>query len=480
MDIRKIKYFFIENKVLILIFLIALIIRIFFVSAYPIKWWDETIYANLGYQLADNPFNYCFNNGWGDYVPYGDETKAGFRAPLLPYTLAFFYILKLDFLVDFIVPFFGAFSVIIIFILAKKMFNYSTGIYSAAILAFIPIHVYYSALILTDVFSTFFILLCFLFFWTGFEENRDSHKLLFGIFLGLALLARYTSLWLLPVFFIYVIIRDRSLKIFYDKYLFISIFAFFIVLTPWLVYGQAYYSNPLGAFIHGSNASNYWGGEQEWDFYFHNLWKTISLISIIFVFSLLYLYFSKSYRKKQVYLLLIWVLFFLFMLIIMPHKEERYIIPIIPAVAIFSGFFLERFKYGKITLIICIIVLALVIFAYYNSIHSKYHNINSICFFEVMGALNQQQGDFITVSENTPIVHYYTKQESSYFPIINKESFESFAFSKNKTIYFVFTRSGSGFSDEELNSLKLILSENYNLVFNCSLDPEKNFIYTLK
>ena len=148
------KNFIKENKIIISIFLLALSIRILFVFVMPIKLWDETVYTNLGYDLSKNLFQYSFTHGWSDFIPGGLYPKAGFRAPLLPYLLSAFYFLKLKVLINFIMPLIGALSVIILYLLGKEIFNKKVGLISSLIFAFIPLHVFYSGRILTNVLFT--------------------------------------------------------------------------------------------------------------------------------------------------------------------------------------------------------------------------------------------------------------------------------------------------------------------------------------
>ena len=268
-----------EIKILIILFIFAFIIRGIFVFSTPLKIWDETVYANLGYDLSNNPLDYSVkNNGWSDFIPSrGDNfyawPKMGFRAPLLPYLLLIFYLFNLGFLVSFLIVFAGALSVILVYLLGMKLFNKKVALYSAILFLLIPLHVIYSAKILTGVLFTFFVLLTFFSFWKGYEEGVRKYKVLFGIFLALALLSRYTALWIMPIFLLYFLARDKSLKFLKDKYLWYSILAFFITLIPWFIYGIFEYNNPIGAFIHGAKASAYWGGLQSWYFFF-NYWES--------------------------------------------------------------------------------------------------------------------------------------------------------------------------------------------------------------
>jgi len=205
------------------------------------------------------------------------------------------------------------------------MFNKKVAFYSAILFSLIPLHIIYSAKILTGVLFTFFVLLTFISFWKGYEEKNKKHKILFGIFLALALLSRYTALWIMPIFFLYFLAKDKSLKFIKDKYLGYSILAFFGTLIPWFIYGIFEYNNPIGQFIHGAKASAYWGGFQSWNFFFIHWWNMFSIIGIIFIVALIYILCKKEFIKKEIYLLLIWFAFFLGMAIYMPHKEKRFI-----------------------------------------------------------------------------------------------------------------------------------------------------------
>ncbi|MGY4884462.1 MAG: ArnT family glycosyltransferase [Nanobdellota archaeon] len=474
-----------KNKWIIAIFIIAFIIRLIFIFSMPTKLWDETIYLNLGYDLSKNPLDYSFSNGWGDFMPSGgDENysypKAGFRAPILPYLLSLFYFFRLNFLIPIIIPLIGALSVILIYILGKEVFNKRIGIISALFLTFIPLHVFYSTRILTEVLFTFFILLTFIYFWKGYEKEDKKSKILFGVFLGLSLLSRYTALWIIPIFLIYFLIRDKSLKFLKDKYLWYSILAFFLILLPWLIYGIFEYTNPIGAFIHGFKAAAYWGGQQNWSFFFTNWLKMFSVIGIIFIFVLVYILYKKEFLKKEIYLFLTWFILFLGISICMPHKEDRFIIPLIPPLVILSSYFIDKIKkYKEIIIAILIILLIFSLEINFYNTHRTYNNINVRCLEEVGEKLKEIQGEFIIVSENPPLFRYYTKQENAYYPDkLNEETIRNFEDSKDKPIYFVFVRFNSGFETEKWKNLKEIMQENYTLLFECAKDKEVNWIYS--
>ena len=470
-----------KNKFLIILFLIALAIRIAFVFSIPVKLWDETVYINLGYDLSKNPLDYSFaNNGWSDFIPGGLYPKAGFRAPLLPYMISFMYFINFDFLIDFVIPFLGALSAIFVYLLGKELFDKNVGLISALFFTFIPLHVFYSSRVLTDVLLTFFVLLTFISFVKGYEKGYERHKVLFGLFLAISLLARYTALWIIPMFFIYLLVRDKSFKFLRDKHLWYAVGVFLLTLLPWFIYGFVEYNNPIGALIHGMKASTYWGGVQPWYFFFENWWLMFSIVGFVFMAGLIYLLYNRKFIKKEVYLLLIWFVFFLSMVIYMPHKEDRFVIPLSPPLIILTAFFVSCLKkYLRIVVVVITLVLVVSVGLSFYGEYNTYRTVNTECFGQIENKLKEIKGDFVIVSENPPLFRYSVKKVNAYYPDnLNEQTIKEFEKSQGKPAYFVFTRFNSGFEDDKLERLKQIMKDNYNLKFECSKDPEFNFIYS--
>jgi 4-amino-4-deoxy-L-arabinose transferase-like glycosyltransferase len=475
-----------ETKILIALFVIAFIIRGVFVFSTPIKIWDETVYANLGYDLSKNLLDYSVaNNGWSDYIPSGGDNfyawpKMGFRAPLLPYLLMPLYLFHLDFLIIFFIAIIGALSVCLVYLLGKKLFNKKVAVYSAILFLLIPLHVVYSAKILTDVMFTFFVLLTFFSFWKGYEEENKKHKILFGVFLALTLLSRYTALWIIPIFLIYFLVRDKSLKFAKDKYLWYSVLVFFITLIPWLIYGIFEYNNPLGAFIHGFKASGYWGGLQSWTFFFQYWWQMFSIIGFVFVIALIYILYKKEFFKKEIYFLLIWFAFFLGMAIYMPHKEDRFILAIVPTIALISGYFIDEIKKYKKFILAGIILISLFSLSsqFYKTFENSYTDTNT-CFLESNKFLEGVNKNSVIITDESTVIYYYTKLETKFYP--NPWAYKVLSswikdYYSGKEVYVLF---GDYIikPEEEYNKIKIDLDTNSEKVFECSKGDGYSAVY---
>lgn len=484
----KIKYFWSNldkiDRLVILLLILSFLIRLSTLFYSSLKGWDETVYLNLGHDLSENPLIYSLKNaGWNDFISSHDAIygwpNIGFRAPLLPYILSIFYYLKLNYLIPVIIPFITTLNVLLIYILGGKLFNKKVGLYSAVLLSLIPIHIYCSGRILTDAFVVFFILLTFISFWKGYEKDNKKHKVLFGLFLALSLLARYTTLWITPVFLFYFIIKDKSLKFLKDKYLWYAIGIFFLVLIPWFIYGFVYYGNIFGAFIHGFKAAGYWGGVQPWSYFFDNSWRIFSITGIFFIFSLFFILIKKEFLKREIYLLLIWIIFFSVIVIIMPHKEDRFIMPIVPVICLISGLFIS--KLGKVKNIIFGLLCLVLITSFWNSSKIEYKNSKDstiACYSEGNKFLSSNiiEKDSLVVSNQNPMTHYYTGKNILIYP--NPWSLNEFrniidSKYKNKPVYIFF----ANYDMVMYSKIKKDLDINFNKVFECSKNLGYSAIY---
>lgn len=455
-----------ETKILLAILILALILRIIFVYSTPVLWWDETVYANLGYDLSIGK-DYSFAGDWSDFVPGGMWPKAGFRAPLLPYLLSIIYFFNLNSLILLITPILGMLSVLLVYFFAKTLFDERVGLYSAFFLALIPIHVYFSGRLLADVLFTLLVLLTLFSFWRGYELGYKKCKIMFGFFFALALLAKYTALWLIPVFFIYLLIRDKSLRFIKDKYLGYSIIIFFIVLLPLFIYSYNTYGHMFGSFIHGFKASSYWGGVQNWNFYLTEVWSNYSVIFILFVFSLIYLIFSGKYKNKEVYLLVLFILIFVASASYMPHKEHRYILCVVPAVCILAGLFASRINPNKIVILAITALLLITLFSIFYLEFRDSRNSTNSCFLQAMNLLKNSSAEKI-ISDSSSIVYYYTKKSTSYYP--NPWNSQS----RDSNSLLLFSDFDMSLSNENNRLIKTDLDSNFKQVFECD---NRTFVY---
>ncbi|RMD45281.1 phospholipid carrier-dependent glycosyltransferase [Candidatus Pacearchaeota archaeon] len=474
-----------ESKILIILFLMSFVIRFVFILSTPLKIWDETVYSNLGYDLSKDPFDYSVSkNGWSDFIPSSDKLYAwprmGFRAPALPYAIALLYTFGIGNFSDIFISLIGAASVCLVYVLGKEMFGKEAAIYSALFFSLIPLHVLNSSKIMTEAPFTFFVILTFISFWKGYEKNDNKNKILFGFFLSLSLLSRYTALWIMPVFPLYFLIRDSSLKFLRDKYLWYSVAIFFITLSPWLLYGVFEYQNPIGPFIHGAKAASYWGGSQP-PYFFLIYWVPMfSLTGLIFLTSLIYIPLKRLY-KKEILLLIIWTILFIGIASLIPHKEGRFIIAAAPPISLISGYVTTQAgKYKKpiiaLTIIASIVILSL---NFYTTYKNSYTPTN-ICFLKGNEFLKNQEREIILTDESS-IVYHYTKKITRFYPRpLNISSLKKIKDQNpGKKVLVFFTDFDMPLNRKENLEFKKSLDKNLLKIWGCGKPEERAAIYEL-
>jgi len=470
-----------EHKFLLIIFILALVIRVIFVYVEPIQVWDGTVYSNLGYDLSKNFLDYSFaNNGWSDAMPWGGWPNAGFRPPVLPYSLSLVYLVGLGNFVKFFMSLIGALSVVLIFFLAKEIFNKKVALYSAIFLTLIPLHVIFSGKTLSGVYATFFILLAMLCFWKTFEKGEKKYAPFFGIFFALAILTRYTVLWIALMFPIYFLIRNKSLSFLKNKYLWYSILAFFIVLIPWFLYGYFTYGNFLGAFIHGMQGASV-GFPQPWYFFFESSFVMFSVLSLVFLVSIIFVIYKNKLSDKKILFLLLWFFLFLGFAMFLPYKETRFLLPIVPALCLLSGFFIDKIKkYKKIILMGIIIVCFLQLVIHFGYVYKNSYTDTNKCFLEGNKFLKDVQKDALIITEASPVIYYYTKKETHFYPSPwGLESLNSLVEKHydNREVYIFFTDYDMPLNDEEHIQIKYDLDTNFEKSFECYKDEAFSVIY---
>jgi len=220
----------------------------------------------------------------------------------------------------------GVFSVYLLFLIAKKLFNERIGLVSAFILAILNYHIWISRIGYLEGILIFFVLLNFYFFIKLLNQPKAKNYVIFGLTLGLAFLCKYSMLFLLPAYFFFLFVFYR--KVLWNKKILLSALIFLIVISPVILYNVLVYkyrghldlqfsqllgmdlSKDWSLFAKGQGERNIWQN-------FTGVFSTLSNALNIYVFSILVISFlfvlfrslQKSFNaKKQLWLLLITLL----------------------------------------------------------------------------------------------------------------------------------------------------------------------------
>jgi hypothetical protein len=180
----------------------------------PLEWFDPSIPAWTSLSFHDHPPLAFWINHVGMAI-FG-ESRFGFRiaSALL-----------------------GIVSIWFLYRIGKKLYGERAGLISAALLAVTMNHVHYSRTGMQESILIFFILLTILFTILG--KERRKYYIWAGAALGLALLTKYTALFLIPVLFIYLLFTNRS--VFRTKEFWVGAALAFFAFSPVIIYNLLLY-----------------------------------------------------------------------------------------------------------------------------------------------------------------------------------------------------------------------------------------------
>ena len=280
----------------------------------------------------------------------------------------------------------GIFSVFLLYLIGKNLFNHRVGLLAGLFLAVSSYHVWISRTGLQESIVILLILLTFYFFLKSLKDNSHWQ---WGIALGLALLSKYTAIVLAPIILVYLLIFNR--QVFKDKKLWLALILAILIFSPVLVYNFNLYQ----ARGHFDLQFSYLLGQKvsEWDYlpgkiqagsfserlknlvpalYQGMLW----LMFVLGVMSLalaIYRIFREvprpdNYRdsehfyffieKNRSVFLLILAIFFHLLLFLAIGPSKRFVVMVVPFIILLVAWFIDRQKkLIKYPVVIAVVVL---------------------------------------------------------------------------------------------------------------------------
>ncbi len=197
---------------LILIFLFAFVLRMWYAPHVYRIFPDEFYLKDSSYNLYEfQKYQVCYNFEMNSCDDYG---VSPLKLPVSSFLLSFVFYLSdnIESLFSFVAVI-SSLSVVVFFFfffLVSKKENLS--LLASLLLAVLPVQIRYAGSISVEVFSLFFLLLCFSFFLLSFKVNKIKFFSLFFITLIILLQTRYEN-FILIIFFIIWYLMELNFKI---------------------------------------------------------------------------------------------------------------------------------------------------------------------------------------------------------------------------------------------------------------------------
>ncbi len=252
MKIKEIIQFIKDKKgifiILGLILLVASIFRFYNIS-YSDSYNDEVFYAFRSIGLIDyvTSFDQTTPWQWFESVPWWAHLSMHDH-PIFFFVVLHWFIkifgLSL-FAIRLPAVLFGLGTVILVFLISKKLFNRRVATIATTLLSVQSYHVWISRVALQDGAAIFFIFLVIWLWLFSIEKKKLWLWIIWGASLGLAIITKYTTVIVIPMLLLHALIFGH--KIHKNKHLWLGLIATVITTFPTWMYNLALY-NAVGHF----------------------------------------------------------------------------------------------------------------------------------------------------------------------------------------------------------------------------------------
>lgn len=344
------------SKLLFLVVLLSLGLRIYGLS-YHDSYTDEVLYSFRAIEMIDydtsptqtTPWQWFNDVPWWAHLSFHDHPILFFLTEHLSMKL---FGINL-FAVRLPSVLFGVGAVILIFLLAKKIFNERVALLAALLLGVNSYHLWVSRLGLQDGMIIFLLLLII---WLWLKAIEDARYWFWcGIVIGLGILTKYTILIIFPILFLHALLF--KIRVYKEKYFWAGLLAILIVSSPVWLYNIFLYKTRGHFDFQISAALNQY--VPEWSFRlgrlqagsledrFNNFFVSITSaqsiwfnVACLLSFAYLAVVYLRTKEKKILFLAgTIW-LFFLWFLV--TGSALRFVVMVVPFLVLLVSLFFER------------------------------------------------------------------------------------------------------------------------------------------
>jgi hypothetical protein len=263
---------------------------------------------------------------------------------------------------------FGILLGFFIYLWTGDLYGKIAGIFNLFLFTFCPNFLAHSCLVTTDVPFTLFFIMTLYFLWKFLEKDEIRYLIFCGISFGLSLSTKFTGIILMPFILISLLIPEKKfIKKEYFKCFILYLFLLpaFILFLTYRFYGIGNFALGLKRIIFETTERGHFSylngkfSQNGWRYYFifAFLYKTpIPLIILI----LLSIFIKPKIEKKERFIILPCIIYFIFSSLSKKQIGIRYILPFYALLYVYCGRLLiysEKLKLKKLTKKIIFIIL---------------------------------------------------------------------------------------------------------------------------
>jgi 4-amino-4-deoxy-L-arabinose transferase-like glycosyltransferase len=356
-----------DHKTIIIIITLFLTVKLFFLLRFHNLIWDESVYVAMGKYI----FSFGKQGIWEMIRPIGLPFVFG-----LSWKIFDNYII-IDEIIELL---FASGSVLLVYLISAKIFNKKTAVFAALLYAFTPLFFLYAGYFLSEIPSTFFILLAIYFF---IQQKYIASALSAGAALYFRLPQGLFLVIVGATFFIELLREKKFAKTAANGFLYLLFF--FLILTPYMFVNYQLYkdetcclhhalfrpfilasyhqNNPADALPVSTFAEKMYNA-----FYYqiiflkHNILLIFAFLAIIFFFT------RKLYSRTSATLLFSFIFISILYYSFIANKQERFGLVFLPIICIFAAYGLisvyEKLsaRFSKISFLAIIGIIMVILF----------------------------------------------------------------------------------------------------------------------
>ena len=223
------------------------------------------------------------------------------------------------------------------FKLIRSIYDDNIAFISSLLFVTTPYIVKFSRIVMSEIISLSFIILTIYLFFKYYKSDKNKHVFTFSFLLIMSICARYTSVFMIPIFLCYLILQ-KNLKKLINKnmiivYILITILLFpiaFVVLkfswtnVQWVMYNNIYSSIELSKITR----------------HLKSLWLYHLTLPVL-IMSLCSIVVSMYKKDKRAVFFLLWIIGFYIQITYTPAPDPRYSMYWIPAFCLFPAVIID-------------------------------------------------------------------------------------------------------------------------------------------
>lgn len=305
--------------------------------------WDEAWYADISRNMYSS----------GNIITPVWNKEPFFDKPPLYFWLTV-PILKIFGISEFSFRFMSSLSAlatgVVLYFLAKLLFNKKIALFSFIILNSTVAFLYRSRTGNLDALLTFSILLSIYSFYKGLLGKNKKWFLIMGISTGLCFLTKGFIAYFFPIIAVCYLFLTRNFKILKSKNFILGFLLSFLISFSWLAasilinkgeFTSGFFSNQSEKI----NIAYFW---HNFSFeYLAHLKSGLKFWFILFIPSLIYVFYK--WRKGNLSVLLVYFILFILILFFSENKSNWFLMPLYPLIALIIAFAMERMKFKFIS-----------------------------------------------------------------------------------------------------------------------------------